>query len=227
MSGSESETRTNTPRSPGSRSARRARRRLVDLAVGGGDRVAVRVVGRVAELGGDQLRERGRDRVLEHLGLLVHAVPGHSERLGQVELEQAVVAQHLERDPLARRGQLHAVVGLALDQPHRLEPLDHRRGRRRRHLQPLRERRGRDGLVAALPPATRSPWRSPARRSDDVGRRTAIRRSPAGRSAYITTRPVSRPPVASGLSSRPSAVADARARSGRSPGRSPRRRCRT
>ena len=40
--------------------------------------------------------------MLEHLGLVVHAVPRHAERLGQVELQQPVVAQHLERHPLAR-----------------------------------------------------------------------------------------------------------------------------
>ena len=90
------------------RRARRARARpaarvgaLVDLEVRGRDRVAVRVVGRVAELRRDQLRELRGDGVLEHLGLLVDAVPRHAERLGQVELEQAVVADHLERHALA------------------------------------------------------------------------------------------------------------------------------
>ena len=36
--------------------------------------------------------------MLEHLGLGVHAIPRHPELLGQEQLEQAVVAQHLERD---------------------------------------------------------------------------------------------------------------------------------
>ena len=40
--------------------------------------------------------------MLEHLGLVVDPVPRHPERLGEVGLEQAVVADHLERDPLAR-----------------------------------------------------------------------------------------------------------------------------
>ena len=69
----------------------------------GRDRVAVRVVRRVAELRGDQLLELLGEHVLEHLGLVVHAVPRHAERLGQVELEQAVVADDLERDARARR----------------------------------------------------------------------------------------------------------------------------
>ena len=100
--GIESDTRVKRPRSPGVEVGEGARGLLVDLAVGGGDRVAVRVVRGVAELGRDQLGELGRDRVLEHLGLLVHAVPRHPERLGQVELEQPVVAEHLERHALAR-----------------------------------------------------------------------------------------------------------------------------
>ena len=74
---------------------------LVDREVGVGDRVAVRVVRRVAELGRDARLEVLGEHVLERLGLLVHAVPRHAEVLGQVELEQPVVAQHLEREPLA------------------------------------------------------------------------------------------------------------------------------
>ena len=62
----------------------------------------MRVVRRVAELGGDQLLELLGEDVLEHLGLVVDAVPRHPEALGEVELEQPVVAQHLERD-LRRR----------------------------------------------------------------------------------------------------------------------------
>ena len=69
--------------------------------------------------------------MLEHLGLLVHAVPRHAERLGEIELEQPMVAQHLERHPLARAREPHAVVGLARDEPERLEALDHRRCGRR------------------------------------------------------------------------------------------------
>ena len=62
----------------------------------------MRVVRRVAELGGDQRLELLGEDVLEHLGLVVHAIPRHPERLGQVELEQPVVADHLERDARAR-----------------------------------------------------------------------------------------------------------------------------
>ena len=63
----------------------------------------MRVVRRVAELGGDARLEVLGEHVLERLGLLVHAVPRHAEVLGEVELEQAVVAQDLQRDALAVR----------------------------------------------------------------------------------------------------------------------------
>ena len=62
----------------------------------------MRIVRRVAELVRDPLLELLARSVLEHLGLFVHAVPRHAERLRQVELEQPVVAQHLERDLLPR-----------------------------------------------------------------------------------------------------------------------------
>ncbi len=65
----------------------------------------MRVVARLAELGRDQQLELLGDVVLEHLGLLVDAVLGHPQRLGEVGLDQAVVADHLERDLLPGRGQ--------------------------------------------------------------------------------------------------------------------------
>ena len=71
--------------------------------LGARDRVAVRVVRGVAELGGDPRLEVLGQHVLERLGLLVHAVPRHVELRGQIQLEQPVVAQHLERQPLALR----------------------------------------------------------------------------------------------------------------------------
>ena len=120
---------------------------LVDLQVGVGDRVAVRVVRRVAELGRDARLEVLGEHVLERLGLLVHAVPRHAELLGEVELEQPVVAQHLERDALAVGRQLHAVVRHVLDQPALGELLDHRRRRRRRDAEALGEVVGRDRLA--------------------------------------------------------------------------------
>ena len=73
-----------------------------------GDRVSMRVVRREAELLVDPRLELLGDHVLESVGLVVHRVDGDAERLGQVLLEQAVVADDLERDlralrPRARR----------------------------------------------------------------------------------------------------------------------------
>ena len=108
--------RTNVARVAGGELGQRAGRPLVDHEVRRGDRVAVRVDRRVAELGRDQRLELLGEDVLEDLGLGVHAIPGHVERLGEVELEQAVVADDLERDPLAVGGQLDALVGHVVDQ---------------------------------------------------------------------------------------------------------------
>ena len=70
--------------------------------------------------------------MLEDLGLGVDAVPRHVERLGEVELEQAVVADDLERHALAGLGELDALVGHVADEAEAVELLDHprRRGRR-------------------------------------------------------------------------------------------------
>ena len=123
---------------------------LLDHEVGGRDRVAVRVARRVAELGRDQRLELLGEHVLEHLGLVVHAVPRHAEALGEVELEQPVVADHLERHARALGGQLHAPVGHVLHQPELVELADHARRRGRRDVQPLGQRVRADGAAGAL-----------------------------------------------------------------------------
>ena len=70
------------------------------------------------------------DVVLEHLGLLVDPVVGHPQGLGEVGLDQAVVADHLERDLFPGRGQDDPLVEGVLDQADLVEPLQHRgRGR--------------------------------------------------------------------------------------------------
>ena len=124
-----SEMRMNTPLSPTS-SVHADGCALVDRELRRGDRVAVRVVRRVPELGRDQRLELLGDDVLEDLRLVVHAVPRHVEPLGEVQLEQPVVAEHLERDALAVGGQLHAAVRLVADEAERPQLLDHAGGRR-------------------------------------------------------------------------------------------------
>jgi hypothetical protein len=83
--------------------------------------------------------------MLEPVRLVVHLVHVDAERLREIELEQAVVPDHLERDALALGRQGHPPVRRVRDQVERRELLHHRarrRGRdahlagkaRRRHL---------------------------------------------------------------------------------------------
>ena len=109
----------------------------------------MRVDRRMAELGRDERLELLGEDVLEDLGLGVDAIPGHVERLGEVELEQAVVADDLERHALAVGGQLDALVGHVVDQAELAQALAHPRRRRRGDAQALGERvRGRGPRIA-------------------------------------------------------------------------------
>ena len=112
-----------------------------------GDRVAVRVDGRVAERRVDPRLELLREDVLEPVGLGVHLVERHAERVREVALEQAMVAQHLERAQPALVGQHDAAVRRPLDEAELGEPLHHRRRRRGADLHPLGESRGRRALA--------------------------------------------------------------------------------
>ncbi len=122
---------------------------LVELELGGGDGVAVGVDGGVAELGGDQLLEVVGEHVLEHLRLGVHTVPRHAQGLGEVALEQAVVADHLERDAASVSGEADATVGGVGDQAELVEAPQHGRDGARGDAEPLGQRVRGDGLVAA------------------------------------------------------------------------------
>src|SRR5207342_321770 len=91
------------------------------------DRVAVRTDGRVAELARDQLLELLGERVLEHLRLGMYLVLGHPEVLHEEQLEQAMVADHLERDAAALLGEADAAVALVLDEVEARELPEHPR----------------------------------------------------------------------------------------------------
>ena len=109
--------------------------------------VAVRIVGRVAERLVDPRLELLGERVLEPVGLVVHLVDVDAERLGEVQLEQAVVADHLERDPLALRRQGHPAVRRVLDERERGELLHHRARGGRRDVHLAREGGRRDAVA--------------------------------------------------------------------------------
>ena len=88
----------------------------------------MRVVRREAERAIDPRLELFGDHVLEPVGLVVHGVEVQAERLREIELEQPVMADHFERDPLARLGELRAAIRLVLEQFKRGQLLHHRRG---------------------------------------------------------------------------------------------------
>ncbi len=70
------------------------------LQIRGRNRISVRIVCRIAERLVDALLELFRESVLEPVGLVVDVVDVQPERLREVQLEQPVVTDHLERDAL-------------------------------------------------------------------------------------------------------------------------------
>ena len=110
----------------------------------------MRIESRIAELGRDQLLELLGQDVLEHLCLGMHLVPAHAQVFDEEELEQPVVADHLESDEPSALGQPDAPVGLVLDQAEPGELAEHPRDRGGRDVEPRRERVRRGRLAAAL-----------------------------------------------------------------------------
>src|SRR5581483_9162670 len=102
---------------------------------------------REAERAVDARLELLGDDVLEPIGLFVHVVDVHAERLREIELEQAVVPDDLERDALARRRERDAAVRLVLCEAERGELLHHRARRRRRYLLRTGERADGDAVA--------------------------------------------------------------------------------
>jgi hypothetical protein len=84
----------------------------------------------------DQLVRHG---VLEALGLGMHAAPVVTQVLHEVELEDAVAADHAQRRPAALRRELHAAIRHVLDQSRFREALHHAAHRRRRHGEQRRD----------------------------------------------------------------------------------------
>jgi hypothetical protein len=93
------------------------------------NRITVRVVTRIPEKLVDLRLDPVGEMVLEEFGFGVHLVPAEPERLGQVELEEAMVTDDLECDTLAGRRERGAAVGLVLDEIEAEELLEHARHR--------------------------------------------------------------------------------------------------
>jgi hypothetical protein len=107
-------------------------------------------VRRIAERLVDPRLELLGEDVLEPVRLVVHLVDVDPERLGEVQLEQPVVPDHLEGDALSLGGQRNAPIGRVDDERERRELLHHRAGRRRGDTHSAGERGRRDPL-ARLP----------------------------------------------------------------------------
>ena len=105
------------------------------------------IVRRETEHAVDPLLQLLREHVLEPLGLVVDVVHVEPQRLGQVQLQQPMVADDLECDLLPRGGQRYATVRLVNGELEGGELLHHCAGRGRRDGQPLRERRNRHAPV--------------------------------------------------------------------------------
>jgi hypothetical protein len=110
----------------------------------------MRIVRREAERTVDARLELLGDHVFEPVGLIVDGVDVQAERLREVELEEPVMADHLDGDALAGIAQPCAAVGLVFEQAERGKLLHHRRRRRGRHTLLACERSDRDALGSLL-----------------------------------------------------------------------------
>jgi len=124
-------------------------RRLRPLELRIRDRVSVRVVRREAERLVDPFLQLLGEHVLESFGLVVDLVHVDAERLRQVELEQPVVSNDLERNPFSRVRQGDTAIGLVHGEIERRELFDHRAGRGRRDALALRQRGDRDATAVS------------------------------------------------------------------------------
>ena len=90
--------------------------------------------------------------MLEAVCFDVDLIPAEAERLHQIQLQKAVMTDHLERHALAGRRERRAVVALVLDEPEGGEPLQHARGGRGADGKLIGDRGGRGrAVVAELP----------------------------------------------------------------------------
>lgn len=109
-----------------------------------GDRIPVRVVGRMLQERIDAFFEPVGQAVLEHLGLSVDLVPGDPEYLGKEGLQQPVPPDDPQRRSLAARRQADSAGTVTGHQLPRLQALHHPGDRRRRDAQPAGDGRCRD-----------------------------------------------------------------------------------
>ncbi len=80
-----------------------------------GDGVAVGVVCWVAELMGNRRNEAFRDVMLQHLGLVVDLVEFVAQLLHQVQFDEPMPPEQVQRDLLPFRGERHAFIFLIVE----------------------------------------------------------------------------------------------------------------
>jgi len=127
-----------------------SQRALLHVPGGAGNRVAVRVEARVAQILRDALRQPLGHGVLQPLGLVVDFVPAVAERLDQEQLDQPVMAHDFERDSLPGGGQADATIRLVRDELSARQLLRHFRCRGRGDRQRLGQLRGLHARVLLL-----------------------------------------------------------------------------
>ena len=102
----------------------------------------MRIDRRVAEERLDPVDQPLRGGVLHVFGLLVNLVPGHLERPGQEQFQQAMAANDLQRQPLAGRGEPGPLVRRVGGQAGLGKRFEHARDGSRRDPRRLRDLSG-------------------------------------------------------------------------------------
>jgi hypothetical protein len=105
----------------------------------------VRIDGRLADGCRHSIDQLLRRRVLETLGLVVHSIPGVSKGAREIGFDDAMAAEHAQRNPTAFVGEADAAIALVREQPLLGEATHHPAHRRGRDREPVRDvgRRGR------------------------------------------------------------------------------------
>ena len=76
----------------------------------------MRITRRVVQNRVDTLNHEIRYRMFEHLGFVMHTVPGVTQSFHQESFDQAVAANHGDRIGAPQRGEFDGAVALMVDQ---------------------------------------------------------------------------------------------------------------
>ena len=110
----------------------------------------MRVKLRIAELARQRLDEVIRNGVFQPFGFAVNFAQFVAQFAHQIQLDQAVAADHAEGDFAPGVGENDAAILLIIDQPGGDQPLRHIGDRRRGNVQRIAQGVGRDALFLLL-----------------------------------------------------------------------------